>query len=131
MPTDETKLKNVVDLGYDQEKTSEPFTMAFVYPKSGAILIKGSLDVVLEYMTKNLTGIYHYRLSHWRHGRKRGKWYIKSPNDIDLSFKEIKKGKNKTYQLIFKQFGKDITVETFDFMPHKYIKSFELFEIGV
>jgi hypothetical protein len=125
------RLENVVDLNYDQENTKEPFTMAFVYPRSGSMLIKGALDSVLEYMNENLTGIYHYRLSHWRRGRKRGKWYIQCPSDIDLSFKETKRGKSKTYSLIFKQFGKDVIVNTFDSVPHEYIKDFELFEIGV
>ena len=130
MSDEPARLENVVDLGYDQEQTSEPFTMSFCYPRSGPILIKGALDIVLEYMKDNLEGIYHYRLSHWRRGRKRGRWYIQSPPDADLSFKEIKRGNSKTYNLIFKQFGSDITVDSFESIPHEYIESFDLFQIG-
>lgn len=124
------RLENVVDLGYDQESTSEPFTMAFCYPRSGAILIKGALDSVLDHMKQNLEGIYHYRLSHWRRGRKRGRWYIQSPPDTSLSFKEVKRGSNKTYNLLFSQYGRDTIVDSFDSIPHEYIEGFDLFQIG-
>ena len=125
------RLENVIDLGYDQEMTKEPFTMAFCYPKSGAILIKGPLDAVKGYMEDNLVGIYHYRLSHWRRGRKRGRWYIENPNDNLLSFKETKKGGIKKYHLMFKNVGVDKIVVTFESMPHNYIEEFDFFQIGI
>lgn len=130
MSEEPTRLENVIDLEYNQEDTSQPFTMAFCYPRSGPILIKGALDIVLEYMKENLIGIYHYRLSHWRRGRKRGRWYIQSPIDTDLSFKEVKRGNRKTYNLLFKQFGQDVTVGTFESIPHEYIEGFDIFQIG-
>lgn len=126
----EKKMENVVDLEYDQTQTNEAFTMAFCYPKSGPILIKGALDTVLKYMKENLNGVYHYRLSHWRKGRKRGKWYIQSEIE-KLSFKESRKGGSRTYNLIFNQFGFDVIIETFKTIPHEYINNFDLFQIGL
>ena len=124
------KIDNVVDLEYTKNTTTKPFTMAFAFPRSGPILIKGALNEVLEYMEKNLEGVYHYRISHWRKGQKRGKWYVMSSNE-NLFFREEKKGKSKSYILVFKQFGKDITVETFNNIPHEYISNFDDFQIGL
>jgi hypothetical protein len=126
----DTRLENVIDLGYDQEHTDQPFTMAFAYPKSGPILIKGAFESVLEYMENNLVGVYHYRLSHWRKGNKRGRWFVHAQPDTPLIFKEVKRNRVKVYNLIFKQFGKDIVVETFETIPHEYIENFDLFQIG-
>lgn len=124
------KIDNVVDLEYTKNTTTEPFTMAFCFPRSGPVLVKGALDEVMEYMEKNLEGVYHYRISHWRKGQKRGKWHVQSSEE-KLFFREEKRGKNKTYTLTFRQFGKDITVETFNTIPHEYIASFDLFQIGL
>lgn len=125
------QLENVIDLGYNQEQTKEPFTMCFAYPKSGPILIKGPLDAVKQYMEDNLEGIYHYRLAHWRRGRVRGRWHIQNPNDDSLSFKESKKGGTKKYNLMFKNFGIDKLVTSFEKMPHDYIEDFDLFQVGI
>jgi len=124
------KIENVVDLEYTKNTTTEPFTMAFAFPRSGAVLIKGALDEVLEYMENNLEGVYHYRLSHWRKGQKRGKWYVQSSKE-NLFFREEKRGKNKTYTLMCKQLGKDIIVETFETIPHEYIENLDLFQISL
>ena len=124
------KIDNVIDLEYTKDTTTEPFTMSFCFPKSGPVLVKGALDKVIEYMENNLEGVYHYRLSHWRKGQKRGKWYVMSSEE-KLFFKEEKKGKSKSYTLTFQQFGKDITVETFKTIPHNYIDSFDLFQVNL
>jgi hypothetical protein len=124
-------VKNVVDLGYSKEQIKEPFTIAFCYPKSGPVLVKGSLSSVKGYLLENIKGIYHYRLSHWRKGKKRGKWYVSAPPDNRLSFKETRRDGSKKYNLIFRQFGRDITVETFESIPHKYIENFDLFQVGI
>ena len=125
------KFDNVVDLGYDQSQVKEPFTMAFCYPKAGPVLVKGARNSVQEYIHTQLAGIFHYRLAHWRKGAKRGSWFIKKPGEMHLSLKEVQSGREKVYELQFKQFGAIITVAEFEKIPHEYIPDFDLFQVGM
>jgi len=56
---------------------SIPWAMAFCYPKTGPICIKGLTDVVHE-AVKGL-GPCHYRMTWWQEGVSRGIWLINHP----------------------------------------------------
>jgi hypothetical protein len=131
----ETQLDNVIDLGYTQEQAKQPFTMAFCYPKVGPVLIKGALEEVEAYRLEHFSGLYHYRLCHWRKGKTRGSWRINNPENIPIAFREmlISKGDDvkKKYDILYRDdFGHERAVVTFEKVPHEYIEMFDLFQKG-
>jgi hypothetical protein len=67
-----------IDLG-SFKTSSQPFTIAFAFPETGPIVVKGMLKEVQDYIWVNLAKC-HYKVTFWNNQRKMNEnWYVNDP----------------------------------------------------
>jgi len=105
---------------------SQPYAMAFCYPKSGPILVKGMCEEVEEYVKKKV-GPCHYRMSLFQNKASRGYWMF----NIEGCFLHKKKHPitdHERYEL--SMYNNDYTVFKECFLrkvPMRYLKELDEF----
>ena len=123
-------IENVVDLGYDKSNTNQPFTIAFCYPRSGPIVIKGVHSKVRRAMEIMINGTYHYKVTHWRHGYSRGYWAAKPADNLNVELKFIYHSNvpEKRFELVGKANKVSFLISRFNKVPRNYIAEFDVLE---
>ncbi len=106
---------------------SQPYTMAFCYPKSGPILIKGMGEEVEEYV-KRKVGPCHYRLTFFHNKESRGLWLFNIPHCFLHKKKYPTTGGHERFEL--SMFNNDNTLFKEYFLrkvPMRYLKELDEF----
>lgn len=100
---------------------SQPFTIAFCYPKSGPVMIKGMNKEVENYVKTKVSPC-HYRIALFHNKESRGYWRF----NVEKCFlnKEKYKNKHERYQLSI--FNKDQKKEVWlRKVPQHYLKELD------
>ena len=124
--TEDVMKMKVVELSkFEKRKASwsgsQPFSMAFCYPKSGPILIKGMSEEVYNYIDKKV-GPCHYRMVHFGFGDNRGFWRFNVKN-IYLHLQK-QRNDHQRYELTMYKNHKEIK-KIIRKVPLKYIKEID------
>jgi hypothetical protein len=107
---------------------SGSFSIAFCYPISGPIVVKGHKNVVLQYINKSLP-ICHFNIIQYHEIRNsdgfrkkiKGEWLV---NRKGWDIKYFRSRNKKIYRLV----KGPILIASFKRVPKRFIKEFELYD---
>jgi hypothetical protein len=124
-------IEHEENLGYDR-RDSDPYTIAFCYPKSGPVLVRGGKSRVEKYISDEIQGVFHYRISQFVDGQSTGVWKTNVPEL--LFFRRYpyvdRHGVSKPReQLLYRDAGNRLQlISTFKRPPHSYIVEFDKYD---
>ena len=105
---------------------SQPYTLAFCYPKEGPLLIKGMGEEVEKYV-KNKVGTCHFRITYWMEGKSRGYWRI-NRSDAYIHLTNDNKDKHQRYHLVIYSDKRVIVDKWMRRVPEHFMRELEVLE---
>ena len=121
-------MKTVILSEYEKRKGkwggTQPYTIAFCYPRGGLVTVKGMCEEVEKYI-ENKLGVCHYRITYWMNGKSRGMWRV-NRKDSFLHLTNNNKTKHQRYNLIIFSKGKVIVDKWMRSLPKHFMRELEV-----